>query len=246
MASEQPIVNTIAPIANVTLMSQLMDRCVNRAPGLPGMATFYGPSGYGKTFAAIFAANQFRAYHVQMKSTYTAKHLVQMIAREIGLEETGTIARLVDRIGEQLALTQRPLIVDEADFLVSKRLIEVIRDLYELSEAAIILIGEEHLPVRLEKWERVHGRMLDWIAAQPVSARDAAHLAKIYCPGIEVEEKLFKKLIDQSGASARRISVNLNTIREFAKTKRLERVTFDDWKDRDFPTGRAPKGRSAA
>lgn len=245
MQDDSQIVNTVAPIANVALMTELVERTVNRAPGLPGMATFYGPSGYGKTFAAIYAANRYRAYHVQMKSTYTAKHLCQMVAREIGLDERGTVASLVDRIGEQLALSQRPLLIDEADFLVKKKMIEVVRDLYESSGAAVVLIGEEHFPRKVEQWERVHGRMLDWVAAQPVTRQDAQRLANVYCRGVEIEDSLFAKLLSQSGASARRISINLNAIREFARTRKMDTVTLKDWQ-KDFPTGRAPSARRVA
>ena len=50
--------------------------------------------------------------------------------------------------------------IDEADYLVSRHMIEVIRDIYESSRATIILIGEEMLPQSLTRWERVHNRML--------------------------------------------------------------------------------------
>ena len=35
--------------------------------------------------------------------------------------------------------------------------------------AAIVLIGEELLPQKLQAWERFHGRILDWVAAEPGS-----------------------------------------------------------------------------
>lgn len=57
---------------------------------------------------------------------------------------------MMDQIGEELSLSQRPLIIDEADFLVQKRMIEVVRDIYESSQATIILIGEEAMPVKLQ------------------------------------------------------------------------------------------------
>lgn len=243
MQDDRPNVNTIAPITNVALMMALVERVTDRVRGLPGMATFYGPSGYGKSMATAFAANEHRGFYVQMKSTYTTKHLMRMIAIEIGVDPTGTIATLTDRIGEQLAFSQRPLFIDEADFLVGKKMIEAVRDLYESSDAAIILIGEEQFPRKLEKWERVHGRMMDWVAAQPVNTRDAKHLAAIYCPGIDVEDALFNRMMKSSGASARRISVNLNAIREFAAVRQLSTVTAKDWGDLAFSTGRAPEAR---
>jgi DNA transposition AAA+ family ATPase len=222
-----PVNSTIAPLRNVSLFSELVQRVVNRTPGLPGMACFYGKSGYGKTHSAIYAANRYRAYHVQVKSVWTRKKLCAVILQELGIQSAATIPDMVDQIGQELSLSQRPLIIDEADFLVAKGMIEVIRDIYESSQGTIVLIGEENLPQKLKKWERVHGRMLDWVQAQPASQSDARHLASLFCRGIEVADDLLAAVHDASAGSVRRICVNLDRIREQA-----EKIAPDD------PTGK--------
>jgi len=60
--------NSVAPLRNVAALMELLERVMNRTPGLPGMATFHGFSGYGKSFAAMYAANKYRAYLVQEKA----------------------------------------------------------------------------------------------------------------------------------------------------------------------------------
>ncbi|HVJ53483.1 MAG TPA: ATP-binding protein [Aliidongia sp.] len=245
MANELRPVNTIAPLRNVAAFAELVDRVVNRTPGLPGMATFHGFSGYGKTFAAIYAANKHRAYHVQVKSVWTRKKLCQSILAEMGVQPAATIPDMMDQIGQQLSLSRRPLIIDEADFLVAKGMIEVVRDIYESSQAAIILVGEEGLPSMLKRWERVHGRMLDWVPAQPASLGDARHLAQLYCRGIEVADDLLAPLHDASGGSVRRICVNLDRVREHAETGGLARIGRAEFQI-EFFTGNAPASRRAA
>jgi DNA transposition AAA+ family ATPase len=234
--------STIAPLRNVAAFTELVDRVMNRSRGLPGMATFHGFSGYGKTFAAIYAANKHRAYHVQMKSAWTRKKLMQAILQEMGIMPAGTIPDMLDQVGEQLSLSGRPLIVDEADYLVTKGMIEVVRDIYESSQAAIILVGEEGLPTALKRWERVHGRMLDWVPAQPAALNDARHLAHLYCRGIELTEDLLTPLHEASQGSVRRICVSLDRVREFAETAGLNRVTRAEYKG-EFFTGAAPATR---
>lgn len=238
-------VNTIAPLRNVAALAELVDRVVKRASGLPGMATFHGFSGYGKTFAAIYAANKHRAYHIQVKSVWTRKKLCTAILAEMAIDPAHTIADMMDQIGQQLSLSGRPLIIDEADFLVKKGMIEIVRDIYESSQSAIILIGEEKLPASLKKWERVHGRMLDWVAAQPASIGDARHLARIYCGGIEIADDLMTALHDASSGSVRRICVNLDRVREKARLDGLKAITLDQF-GREFFTGDAPASRRAA
>ena len=240
-------VNSIAPLKNVTLMNALVERVMNRSPGLPGMATFHGFSGYGKTSAATYVAAKHRCYHIQVKSVWTQKKLCQSVLLALGIQPAKTIADMVDQIGEELALSGRPLLVDEADFLVQKRMIEVVRDIYESSAAAtIILIGEELLPGKLKAWERVHGRMLDWVAAQPASLADAKHLTGLYCPGVEIEAELLARLHEASSGSVRRICVNLDRIRELARTQGLDAVGAKEWGQRTFFQGTPPHARRVA
>ncbi|MBX3504331.1 MAG: ATP-binding protein [Parvibaculum sp.] len=235
---------TIAPLRNVTLLAELVERVQNRAPNLPGMATFSGPSGYGKSNAAMYAANRFRAYHVEVRSVWTRKNLCLAILHEMGLTQpANTVAGMVDQIGDQLARSQRPLLVDEADYLVKKSLIEVIRDIYEASQATVILIGEENLPSALKRWERVHGRMLDWIQAQPASLSDTRHLSKVYCPGIELADDLTAEAHAKARGSVRRVCVNLDRIREKASTLGKQRMTLADFPADAFFTGEPPAGR---
>jgi hypothetical protein len=235
---------TIAPLRNVTLLAELVERVQNRAPNLPGMATVSGPSGYGKSNATMYAANRFRAYHVEVRSVWTRKNLCLSILQEMGVTQPATtVAGMVDQIGDQLARSQRPLLVDEADYLVKKSLIEVIRDIYEASQATVILIGEENLPNALKRWERVHGRMLDWIQAQPASLHDTRHLAKVYCPGIELADDLMSEAHVKARGSVRRVCVNLDRIREKASTIGKPRMTLADFPADAFFTGEPPAGR---
>lgn len=245
--NEQPAIhNNVAPLRNVMALNALIDRVQNRGADLPGMACFYGPSGYGKTTAAVWNANVANAYQVQIKSVWGRKYLCGAIARELGLDPARTIAAMVDQIADELMKSGRPLIIDEADYLVKNTMIEVIRDIYESSLSAIILIGEEQLPQKLAKWERVHGRMLDWVGAQPADLREVGLLAGIYCQGIEIDDGLAAMILKASNASVRRICVNLNMVAEVARTKGLARVSGKDWGKADFFTGAAPSPRRFA
>lgn len=239
-------VNTVAPLRNVALLADLVERVSNRPLGLPGMGCFYGPSGYGKTFAAIYAANKHRAFHVQVKSVWTRKKLALSILLEMGVQPAATIPDMVDQIGQELSLSRRPLIIDEADFLVSKGMIEVVRDIYESSQGTVILIGEEQLPQKLKVWERVHGRMLDWVGAQPGTQADAKHLARLYCPGILVADDLMVALHDASAGSVRRICVNLDRVREKAEAADLAEIDLSAWGQLagEFFTGNPPPRRT--
>ena len=234
---------TLAPLRNVSRMLALVDRLQSRGDGVPGMGCFYGFSGLGKSMASSFAANSTGAIHVQVKSVWTNKRLCEAILEELGLQARGTAADMVDRIAEALAIDNLPLLIDEADFLVKKGMIEIVRDLYEMSETAVVLIGEELLPQKLKRWERVHGRIRSWVSAELADDRDFDLLREIRCPGIEIEPKLEAAIKKASNGSARRIVVNLDEVEEISRRVGRESVGLKDWGDHPLYTGDAPLAR---
>lgn len=244
MTDTKQLYNSVAPLRNVSALVGLIERVNDRAPGLPGMAVFYGPSGFGKTTAAVYAANRFDTYQVQVKSCWTGKKMCEAILAEIGIEPEKTIANMVDQIARELTLSDRPLLIDDAQELTSKQaMIKLVKDVYESCGTTIILIGEERLPQQLSRWENIHGRMLAWVPAEPACLDDVAHLAKIYAPGIELAAAFQERLLRSSHHSIRRVCTNLEQVREFARRKGVTRVDLDVWGKQGFFQLEAPKPR---
>jgi hypothetical protein len=233
-----------APLKNITLMLGLVNRLQRRAPGLPGLGCFSAPSGFGKSFASAHAAGQFRAYYVEIRSSWTRKALTGAILRQMGIVPAKTVYEQGEQIAEQLALSHRPLILDEVDHAVDRGLIETIRDIYEQSQASIILVGEEMLPTKLQRWERFHGRILEWVQAAACDLSDAQQLARLYCPRVTIEDDLLTMLVTKAHGSVRRVVVNIDRIREHAHAAGLRSIGLADWADRPLYTGDAPRGRS--
>lgn len=233
----------VAPLRNVMLLNQLIQRVNDRDPDLPGMACFYGPSGYGKTTAATWNANETGAFWVEMRESWTRKTLFTAILTNMGIEPRRTIPEMSAQISRQLAVTGRPLLIDEADYLMKAKMIELVRELYEDSKGTIILIGEERLPQNLAKLERTHNRMLDWVAAQPADLREVQMLAQMKCQGVEVEEAVLAEVLRAAGGRARRIVVIMGQIREYAALKDKHLITMSDVPLIGFYTGDAPAPR---
>lgn len=232
----------IANIANLDMVAIVMDKIVNRQEGLPGLAVYYGPSGYGKTTATVAVANRSNAYYVQLCSAWGRKTLLQKILFEMGIKSGGTIPDMLDLIVEQLAASRRPLIIDEFDYAAAKPgMIELVRDIYEGSQSSLLLVGEELLSVKLKKHERFHGRVLQWLPAAPVSLADARKLADIYCADVTVADDLLAHLVEISHGSVRRVAVNLVNVRDASLVEGLDNVTRAAWGNRPLYTGEAPR-----
>ncbi len=243
MSNHKTTVNSIADIANLSLCDVALERAISRTNSLPGMVCMYGPSGFGKSISATYVANRRRAYYVQARSVWTKKATLNAILREMGIVPGKTIPEMLEQAAEELAMSGRPLIVDEMDHLVDKNAVELIRDIYESSQAAILLIGEEQLPNKLKKYERFHGRVLAWVPAQPVSLPVAQKLKAIYAPDIVITDDLLAHLVELSGGSVRRVAVNLEQISEAADAMGWGVVDRNIWGQRELYTGEAPKRR---
>lgn len=234
----------IASIATLDLVATVLEKLNTRHGDLPGLGVVHAPAGWGKSFCANVVANETRGYFVQMRSAWRGKTLLEKILIEMGMKPKGTTPQLLDAVCEQLAASRRPLIIDEFDHCAkSDALIELVRDIYEGSRSAILLIGEEGLPRTLERWERFHSRVLAWAPVPPVSHADADKLAGIYCPHVSISEDLTAHLVKIAKGSVRRVCVNLTLIHDHCLTQGEDRMSLAGWGDKAFYTGKSPDRR---
>lgn len=237
----------VAQVTNVAVCFEAIERIQSRHPSLPGIGVFYGRSGDGKSSAASYIANRLNAYYVQATSIATKKSFLESVLREMTIPAYKTAAEMLGQIAEELAKSGRPLIVDEADHLVKGNKIEMIRDIYESSQGTILIIGEEMLPKKLERWERFHGRVHSWVPAQPATANDAALLAKVYAPKIAIDDQVLEQLVGAVRGSTRRTCTNIEMLGQRALECGIRSVTMDDLEQllpNGFITGQSPKPRS--
>lgn len=234
---------SIAPLRNVINLDSLIRRLQTSPANLPRMGVFYGRSGLGKTYAASFAANEHSIYHVQVGSSWTKKFFCKSIMVEMGMlgpndTPRESIPELISKIGSQLARSGKILLVDDAQFLALRGLIELVRDIYEASQSPVVLIGEEKLPEDLKKWERVHNRVLDWVQAVECDLADTSALCRIVCGDLHVAPDLLENICDTVNGCARRIVASLARVREFAQGHALESIDAKSYKGR-IDTGEA-------
>jgi hypothetical protein len=229
-------------LRNVAALLGLVERLQNRTDGLPGLGIFHGKSGAGKTSAVTFAANEFDAHVVSVKPEWSKRFFVETMADEMGVQaRRSEVPYFTAAISAHLAVTDRPLIIDDAQFLLRQNRIELIWSIYESSQAPIVLVGETNLPLGLTKWENIHNRVLAWQATYDCNISDAERLAQVYCAGVEVAPDLLSAIVQASNGTARRIVTNLDTVKELARSRGLKTADLTLWGDNLFFTGQPPE-----
>jgi DNA transposition AAA+ family ATPase len=236
-----------AQLTNMSLGLKTFMDCAEAAPGLPRIGLFHGPSGYGKSVSMAFTAQRSGAAYVEAKSIWTQRSLLEAIAEELGLTLlTRTAPRLLQEIIDQLNFDPRGLIIDEADHIVKKQHVEILRDIHDATRIPILLVGEEALPLKLRAWERFHNRVLVATQAQPASVEDAFKLRQHYCPHVDIADDLVVQIVSACRGVTRRIVVNLFEVARLAIEDGAASADLAWWGDRPFRTGEVAVRRLAA
>jgi DNA transposition AAA+ family ATPase len=230
-----------ALLSNVASLLEAIEKLRTRKAHLPGLAVAYGPSGYGKSVAATVAAAEYDSVYVEAGASWTRRSLVEALAFELGVQIGRTLAQTTIEVERELAASQRIVLIDEADLLVDRNLIEFVRELHMKSGAAIVLLGEEALPHKLARTERVHNRVLEWVPFAPASLDDARQLAGFYVKGCQIADDLLVHLVTATRGRVRRIVVNLDRIEQEAVRDGVASADRDWWSDRPLYTSDAPR-----
>lgn len=236
-----------APLRNVQLFNELVIRLNDRADHLSGWGVFSGPSGHGKTTAAVHASMRTFAAYLEAGSTWTSSTLVDGLLAELGMHNVkGSVSKKVQEIIRLLSDDPVPLIFDEADHLVKKSLIDLIREISDKSRSPVILIGEIHLPQKLMAFERAHNRVLSWVESVGCNLEDARALVKLYGNGIGIDDNMLRKIVNDTMGVTRRVVINIDRMREFANRHGLKTVTLETYQgeiDRGLPPRMAQRGK---
>ena len=243
MSQKLSLGNKVKPTTNVVALNQLIKQVVNKEDDLPGMAVFYGPPGFGKTFGCIFAQVQHDAIHITIQKLWTKKTLLSEILRELSILPGRTLADMMRQVNEGLAIANRPRIIDEADYAVARGMIEIIRDIHDGSQVPVILIGMEEFPQKLQRWELVDSRVLVWLGAEPASLRDVRLMFGKYDDDFTIDDAMLDDIRKVNNGNARRIMKDLAYVIEISRREGTSAISSETWGNRPYFQTRAPAPR---
>ena len=233
---------TYAILKNMTNFMTAVDALIDRPAGTDAFGVMYGEPGLGKSYSTVYASKEVDAILIQVDESFTAKELLVAILTECGIDKPkGTIAALSKMATLQLGdQRRRPLIIDEADKLVDKGLIEYVRGLHDKAGVPVLLVGEEMLGQKLERVPRLHSRITQWIPAQPCDLADCRKLASVFVPNATVAEELLDHVRIECKGKARLVVNTLNKMSDWARNNGLSELGRTNYRG-DIFTGKTPK-----
>lgn len=234
--------NRIAQVANIKTLWAAAETLRTRAPGVPGIGLIWGATGAGKTTAITWLANQPRvnAVYVRAMATWTPTAMLGAMMRELDAEPRPRCSAMIDHIVGALAREDRPLFVDEADYLAeSKKLLDTLRDLHDMATTPLILIGMKDFQRRVMKREQLAGRVSQWVEFQPADMKDARTLCDEVCE-VRIADDLLASIHKSCGGSMRGLVVGLSRVEHHARKHGMAAVKLADWNGQPFTLSKVP------
>jgi hypothetical protein len=232
----------VAPVKNVIATQTAFDSLCTRSYGVPGIGLIHGETGRGKTTAVAYLFNQVNGVLVRARANDTTSSLLSRIVSELGSAPMGRNSRMVDYIIEQMSMFERPLFIDEADYLMGDiKMLETIRDLYDATEVPVVLIGMDQIARRISTRKQFFNRISEWVEFKPADLDDVMVMAdEMLEDGIRVDPDLLEQLRQSANGEMRRITIGLAQIEKLARANDLEYVMPNHWGDMPFHGLRKP------
>lgn len=233
--------NKLAITKSVGALQLAYEQLAGRDIGVPGMALVHGYTGAGKTTAITALVNTTRGVYVRAMRTWTPNTMLGRIVTELQGAPMGRNAAMVDYIVSQLQEQNRPLFVDEADYLVAHSdMIETLRDIHDLSEQPVVMVGMEGIERRLAMRPQLARRISHWVEFLRSDLADARAVTDAVCE-VGVDDELLARLHAESGGSVGLMVVGLARIEQLARANGWARVDAAQWGERKLFIGGAPK-----
>ena len=212
---------------NVRNFKVMMDGlALGEGEGRFGMV--YGRAGRGKSRTCQWYHGHHDSIYLRMLKIWAKSDIefLKDLARELGLinppHRRGICFReIIDR----LIIDPRPIFLDEIEKL-PEGIMEICRDITDLTTAPIILIGEEELFSYMERNRRVWSRTYRVLNFRPITKADIASYVK-EATGLAIDDDVSGSLYDSSGGDFRIVRRDVLNLVQIANAKGTREITVD-------------------
>jgi hypothetical protein len=187
----------------------------------------YGRAGRGKTRTAQWWVSRERQVYLRALSVWASSEVefLRSVCRELGVisppgRKAQAFQAALDRL---LAEPQRTIVIDEMEKL-PRRMLAMLRDLADLSGAAIVFVGEEDLVPYLQEERRVWSRVYQVVEFGPITAADIV-LYAAEVAGLTVDRSAAALLERISGGDIRLVRRELIACAQLCQGRGTETVT---------------------
>lgn len=221
--------NTFVKTSNVQRFLTGMGQVEERGAPEACFLLCVGDAGHGKSRTGQWWGVQNGAVRVRLKAAATAHWFLTDLVRELGEVPTHTCERLFAQSIESLVRDPRPIVVDEIENGLARDLavVETIRDVADLVEVPVVLIGRDYVRAKLKRqrqiWTRISAVVEFTAATRADVALCCAELAEVKVSGDLVDE-----ITKQSEGYIREVVKAIKNVERVGLRLKGEVVELDD------------------
>lgn len=155
---------------------------------------------------------------VRAKETWTKRALLDELADKMGLAKHGRNQEVQARIIGKIAVDMVPIIVDEADFLVrsTASLLEVLRDITDMTGAMCFLVGMEHFPMKVARYAHIASRVAKVVEFEVLSLADVKATVAVKAE-VKITDELVALIHQQSKGRMRLVLNAIANVEQWAQ-----------------------------
>lgn len=223
--------NQFAMTSNVQRFLGAMAALKQRGAAEASWVLLTGLPGLGKTELVEWWALHHDAIYLRAKTTWTPKACLVELAERLGIAPARTKQDLFAQILGVLGRTPTPLVVDEVEHcLRSIEVLEVFRDLSDLTEIPIIIVGMDAVRTKIQPHEQISGRIHQVVDFLPATPDDVRIMAETLVePSLTWLDDLIQKIHAESEGRYRLIMDALAEVERHAKRNQLTQVSAADF-----------------
>lgn len=188
-----------------------------------------GEAGYGKSETVDHWAVQNGAAYLRAKVEWTPHYFMSELAETLKLDTRGRAKDVFGRIAGVIGGQQIPLVIDEAEHCLMNgaKVLEAIRDLSDLTEVMVILVGMEQVQAKIARYAQISSRIAKVVTFLPATAEDVGELCK-HLAEVQIAPELVMEIHRQSGGRVREVLNAIATCERTAQRNSATKIALAD------------------
>lgn len=230
---------------NYRRLAEAQKAVERRGAAEAGMVIVKGPFGVGKSATIERFAVDKQAIFIRCKETSSKRGLLNELAKELGVNNQGSNLEVQARIISRLLVDMRTVVLDEADFLIrsTAALLEVVRDITDLTGIVLFMVGMEHFTNKLSRYGHIASRVARVVEFKPLSRADIQAACDAMCE-VKLQPAVVDAVLQQSAGKMRLVLNALATLEQWSEANGWTEVGMEHIKGRPLVVDFGSTGRS--
>ncbi len=186
-----------------------------------------GPAGLGKTRTATWFAFQSEAVMITIKEKMSPTWLLRDLVNELGEQVPASrTEQLFHQAVGILSRDRRPIVVDEAERSITNiSVLESLRDISDLLEIPIVLVGREYTLGKLKRHPQIYTRISSRCDFSLVGLDDVKLCVSELCE-VKVTDEVVREIHAQSEGLVRELMKAIRNVERIGNRNQGKEVTI--------------------